>query len=263
VKDSSTGQFELAGYDADPNSVNYGSMIAQTNGASAMGHVEIWSMAPNKKLAAVHKVFGDDIYIWNLDPASPNYLQKIMTIAVPNHGGSPFTVNTDSAWSRDGSELFVSVQHTGSAQGEIARYSFGNAAWIDHNALLPGIQDIGETSDPPVSIGAAPTCLSTSAFDDFIIISGFGDNSTATASGWVTRLDYIPNRETGFQLTHSPSLDLEEAWECSLSPENDVIAVGTHGAAAGDIQFLDATTLAPISGTHLPNARNVSTLAWR
>ena len=263
VKDVSTGQYELTGYDADSASPNYGSIIARTNGANALGHVEIWSMAPNKKLAAVHQVFGDDIYIWNLDPASPNYLQKIMTVEVPNHGGSMFVVNTDSAWSSNGGELFVAIQHTGSVNGEIARYSFGQGAWIDHNTLLAGVQDIGETSDPPVMLGSAPTCLSASNVDDFMIVSGFGNNAATSAQGWVTRLDYSPGQGTGFQIISSPSLDLEEAWECSLSPEEDVIAVGTYGAIAGDIQFLDASTLSPISGIQLPNARNVSTLAWR
>lgn len=96
------GSYELRVIDNNASSPTFGSILGSTTGA-AVGLVESWALAPDKKVAVVPGlVFSGVMAIVDTDPASPTYLQVDYSNTVGGIPGSYFAfdiaISSDSRW---------------------------------------------------------------------------------------------------------------------------------------------------------------------
>ena len=254
VTDPSGAGTELVAVDVDNASGTYGTVVAQTSGLGAAGFVERWGLSPDGNQAAVLQVFGNALYLWDLDPASATYLQQTGTLLVPSSVSSAFILNVHVRYTGDGKQLLVLIQHAGAVPAEVARYDFGTSAWIDHDPATSVVDNIGAMSSPAVNFGSAPACIDVAAqAGDFAVLSGFG------GSGWAGRLDFDTANPATFGFTPVGAATAE-AWGCGLAADESAFAVTTEGPPA--LKYFDATTLAYLGETPLPGADNIYTVEW-
>ena len=263
VNDSS-GQEELVAIDVDASSLTYGQTAVMTSGVGAVGIVQPWALSADGNTAAVVKILSDSVYLWDLDPASATYLQNTALLDVPAHNNSVIHLVTTVAFSPDGQELVALVQHAGSTNAEVGRYDRGAGLWIDHDPTALGAQCLGDLSVPALAMGSAPTGISISR-EGWFMVSGFGTplGGGQGSAGWVGRVDLTPLIGTGFLWTPYTGGTVNDSWRIALDRDDAVLAVGTPGDSAGDLQFLDATTFALQGAVNLSGIRNIKHLTWR
>ena len=264
LAENNIGQDELFAVDADASSPTWGQTVAETTGASAVGIVQPWALSPDGNTAAIVKVLSDSVYLWDLDPSSSTYLQNTAHLDVPAHNQSAIHLVTNVGFTPDGKELVALVQHAGITNGEIGRYDLEAGVWIDHDPVAFGAQCIGELSSPPILMGSAPTDLDL-ARDGWMVVCGFGAplGGGQGTEGWLGRLDTTSLSGSGVTWTPYTGGRVDNSWHCKLDGDQAVVAVGTHGAPAGDIQFLDASTMTFRGSEFLPGVGQITTLAWR
>jgi len=258
---------ELKAIDVNLSSSTYGQVVAETNGISSRGITQFWRMRNDGKRACIPGLLTMKHWIYDLDPASPTYLQEIRTLEVPDHGQSIVSVITDMVWAPNGKELWVLVQHTGSMNAEIGRYSFETNSWIDHNPTMPGIQCLGDYSTPPLVSGGAPTYLRMAPLGGFCMVGGFGTPNFGTYSkGWMMRVDFEQGSANGVQASYFSAMDLgPDSWGAALNADGSKICVAAPNQGAGDVHFISTNSLNLIGSVDLANywIQNLRTLVWR
>lgn len=233
-----------------------GVVQASTAGLSGGGLVEIWTLSPSGKLAAVSSVLQPTIKLWDTDSSSPTFLQSIATLASPSSLGSSIRINTCMEFSPDGESLFVSIQNIGTTPGELARYSFSLGQWIDHDFTTPVVDNIGPASVPPVPLGSAPRGLSLGRDTNTVFLSGFG------GSGWAARVDYSPTNPFVFSGFLATGVGLNDASRCAVNSDGTSLAVSATSPSR--LILLDTTTMTPTSIMTTPLfSGTIGSLVWR
>ena len=258
---------ELKAIDVDLSSPTYGQVVAETNGISSRGITQFWRMRNDGKRACIPGLLTMKHWIYDLNPASPTYLQETKTLEVPDHGQSVVSVITDMAWTPNGKELWVLVQHAGSMNAEIGRYSFEADAWIDHNPTMPGAQCLGDNSTPPLVSGGGPTYLRMDPLGRFCMVGGFGTPNFGTYSnGWMMRVDFEQGSSNGVQATYLSAMDLgSDSWDGALNADGSRICVAAPNQSAGDLHVISTDSLSLIGSIDLATywIQNLKTLVWR
>jgi len=199
------GAYELRVIDNNPSSPTYGTILGSTSGA-AVGLVESWALAPDKKVAVIPGlVFNGVMAIVNTDPTSPNYLQVDYSNPVGGVPGSYFAF--DIAISGDSRWAVAAVGGTGGTL--LPRYDLLNRVWVDTNPGTAGIQHVF-LSQP--NVGKIEFVPGT----DSVICGGFG----LGVNGWVGRADLstaAPANWTFSEFVAGQGL-LEKASAIAVSP---------------------------------------------
>ena len=253
------GVNELIAYDADPTSPSYGSLVANTFGlGSVVGLIGTFAMSPDGRRAAIPSLLGGFLFVFDTDPLSPTYLQQIVFVPIPISGSSAFWANAAIAFSEDGDQVIIARQAVAAVPAEIARYSFGLGAWVDHNSLLPGTQNLGAAANPPVPLGSAPSSLSVSQRNGIFAICGFGGGGTP---GWAGIIRYDPANPFSYAYRAVSGSALDNSWNCALDADGRRLAITDSSPL--ELKIFDATT--GIFGFSISLAGNSSGrgFAWR
>ncbi len=264
LSSGSNSALEFVCIDIDPSSSTYGQRIAETSGLYTNGPLQKWTMSPDSKTGVVVKILSDLLYVYDLDPTSPTFLQNTDVLNVPAHNNSPLHLVTTVLFSPDGSELFAAVQHAGLENSEIGRYDVAAGVWIDHNPNVFGVQCLGDMSDPVLLTGSGAFGMDVS--DDHVLFvagpfapfnGGGGSND-----GWLSRIELTPLSGSGYSTTQYTGA-VPDAFEIALNHDQTILAVGTPDSLTSDIQFFDTGTLSFIGGVLLSGSRNIYDIHWR
>ena len=217
-----SGGRELVAVDVDAASMTYGRPVHETTSV-ATGLYERWAMSKSGDRIALLTLLPSTLTIVDTDSSSPTFLQNLVSgLPVPVNTGSPIDIATQAAFTTDERYLFVTIQLAGATPAEVARFDLFANAWVDHNAALPGPQNLGVLSNPSVTFGSAPTSITVSNASDFAVVGGFG------SCGWVGRLDLDPKDPSAFAWTpFTPGAPLENGWTAGLSKDEREVAVAT------------------------------------
>lgn len=258
LTDVGNGQRDLVALDVqDPNSANFGKVLGSSVKFAGGAYVERWALSPSGNLAAVLSgVLGPtNVIVVDTDPTSAAYLSVLQTLPVPL--GAGLALCNRIRFSADESQILVLIQIAGAAPGEIARYDRNLAQWIDHNATVAGVQNIGPSSTPAAALGSAPTSLDIAPDGSFAVVSGFG------GSGWAGRLDLVPGQPMQFAYQSlNPGVPLPGAWGCGLSRDGLLLAIGTFGTSDNAV-FVDPLTGKLIGQVGISGASNLYTVKFR
>jgi len=246
---------ELTAVDVDKSRPTYGQIVSTTTGVGSLGYVERFGLSPDGKEAAILQVLGSALWLWDLDPSSPTYLQQKGLLSVPTSQASPLNLITLVAYTRGGLEIHCVIQHAGSIDGEVARYSRGTGVWIDHDpSTASTIDNIGPMSVPPISMGSAPASYEVSKWSDFSVAAGFG------GSGWAGRLDWDPSDWSNFSWTPVNGTPTG-TWAASLSFDEKALAVAIPSPP--ELQFYAMSSMGFAGSVPLPGAANIYTVVWQ
>ncbi len=258
---------EFIGIDANKNSLSYGIVLYSAPTTALGGYVGIWHMTSDLKIVAP-EIFSGDIEIFDMDPSSGTFLQNIATITPPGGAGGPFGGGagaTAVTTSRNGDQLIFCLQGLNAGPAEIARYSQSAGAWIDHDLVTPGIQNMGPSSSPPIILGSAASSLSSPRFgnSDFFVISGFG------GSGWAARIDIDGQNPNFWSVIPASGTNLNEGWFCAVNPEGTMVAITTLSGSSPRLRFFDTATMShqftvPLAGgSGYVSGSNLKNPVWR
>ncbi len=258
-----SGGRELVALDVDAASMTYGLPVHETTNV-AVGIYERWAMSKSGDRIALLTLLPSTLTVVDTDPSSPTFLQNLVSgLPVPVNTGSPIDIATQAAFTTDERYLFVTIQLAGATPAEVARFDLFANAWVDHNAALPGQQNLGVLSNPAVTFGSAPTSITVSNAGDFAIVGGFGN------CGWVGRLDLDPKDPSAFAWTpFMPAAPLENGWTAGLSKDETEVAVATWPdsrcgqLAAPQLVRVDATSGAMLGTVPIPANGNGGNQNW-
>ncbi len=243
---------ELHCVDADPASPGYGTMLAQTSvlgGASR----ERWGLSWTGNLAAVPHVFLSSglFEIVDTDPASPTFLQVVVSTPVPGLAGSSFTFAADCEISID--EAYAYVLYSGIGVQGVGVYDLAASAWLDFDGATPGQQHLAIAL--PV-----PNGMALSLDRAFAVVSG------QAGGGWAARIDFDYATPANTTFTQYPGLVIPNANAISLSPDNGRAAVTStpqQVAPPGTLVVFDVATGAVLQTVPLGSMWNIYTTAWQ
>ncbi|MGB3967921.1 MAG: hypothetical protein WBO45_14400 [Planctomycetota bacterium] len=243
---ASTASRQLHCLDADPNSVTYGSYVTQTVMAGASR--ERWALSPSGNLAAVPHVFlqGGLFELVDLDPASPTYLQTIVSTPIP---GASAGLSFAAACQISMDDLYVYVLYAGLGTGGLAVYERPTASWLDFGAAA-GQQDLAMPM-------AVPNSLALSPDRSFALVAG---------SGTVARIDFDYATPANTATTVFAGLTVPNVNGLSLSPDGlrgCVTSTPASVSPPGTLVVFDAFTGATLQSVALGNMWNIYTTAWQ
>ncbi|MBC8371130.1 MAG: hypothetical protein H8E25_14115 [Planctomycetes bacterium] len=264
LSSGSNSALELVCVDIDPSSSTYGQRIAETNGVNNNGPLQKWTLSPDSKTAVIVKVLSDTLYVYDLDPTSPTFLQNTETLDVPAHNNSMLHLVTTVKYSPDGSELFAAVQHAGTTNSEIGRYDVAAGVWIDHNPNVFGVQCLGDMSDPVLLTGSGAYGMEVSNDHVLFVVGPFApfNGGGGSDDGWLSRVELTPLSGSGYSTIQYANA-VEDAHELALNHDQTVLAVGTPDSSTSDVRFFDTETLSLLGGVQLAGARNIYDMHWR
>jgi len=244
---------ELLGVDTTAGSPTYGQVVASTSGLSSFGLIERWRLSPDGRTAAVLTVLNRYLILVNTDPASPGYMSWSYAGQAPA-GPAVFPVTTRCAFTPDSAQLLITIQTGAQAPGEIARFDLNLGQWIDHNAGLPGTQNISAQSAPATSVPSAPGDVAVSNDGTFAVVVGWN------GPGGIIRIDLDPTSPPSWSTTviTSPVSLAGDARVCAISPDSRRFA--TYGS--GDLLVFDAATGSLAGQVTLTGASGVNTMNW-
>jgi hypothetical protein len=255
---SISGVVELVAVDVDLASPTYGQVTASTLGLSnAVGLIGSWALSPDGGVAAVPSLLGGLLFLIDVAPGSPTFGGLLAAAPIPSTGASALWANQGVAFSADGAEVYVLRQGTGATPTEIARYSLGLGAFVDHLPATPIIDNLG----PTVGVATGPAGASLAPLPGgrgLVVCGGFG------AAGWAARIDLDPANPTfvGFAAASgatTPGTSVN-APRLALDPDGARLAVGTWSPIT--VKFFDVATMA-YTGQAILTTGGVSQLAWR
>jgi len=257
----------LFGLDADPTSATFGSVVAGfpiNNG----GTPAYWAMNKTLRMAALGLLFTPGVVLVDVDPASGTFGQVLANLVVPVSPGAVLPGVTGICFSRDGDQMYVAIQNGGGQTGEVARYSFSQAAWIDHDPATTITDNLGPFSNPPLPFGPNPISLSAPEYgedSDWFVVSGFG----GPGGGWAGRVDLTNTGAGGWAFTPATGASLNEAWFSAVDPAGTSVAVAVlQSNGQGALEFFDPMTMAVTNIVNLPGSggvsgSNLAPVAWR
>lgn len=251
VGSSSTLAMEFVGIDVEQGSPTYGSVLHESNGlTNAVGSIPTWALSEDGKKAAIPSLLNGFLFLYDLDPNSPTFLQQIGSSLIPYDPSVSLWANAQVAFFNDDAEVLIARMAAGGGC-EIARYSMAAGAFIDHDPSTQWIENMGANSTPPVSFGAEPGQMDASG-DSFVVVGKSG-------AGWLQQVRVLPSG--AWTAAGIPSLP--NAVSCRYDADGTRIAVGSGvSGAPGSLRILDSATLAPIATTPL-SFYNPFALAWR
>jgi hypothetical protein len=230
-----TGAQELVALDANPASPGYGQRIGNTTGLSPGLRLERWGLSPSGRRAGLVAGLATTLNVVDTDPASPTWMQRLVSVAVPVDFPGPLVYATEIAFTPDDRVALVLL-----SSGEIARFQLAPAAWIDHDPGTPGVQNLSGLAVPPVALGGNPQAIEVSADGRFAIVCGGG--------GRVGRLDLDPANPAAYAWTvFQPGVTLSNCYDLDLSPDG-VVTLISYTTGAGQAVVLDAA-LGTLHGT--------------
>lgn len=214
----------LAAYDVLPASPAYGSLLAQMPPAGgSMYMASTIGMRGTRMWRA--EALAPFLTVYDMDPASPNWLTAISTINVPM-GPSMATVNSLSASDHGSGQLLCTIQGYGQIQGEVARRNLTTNQWIDHNPALAGIQNIGVNAAPPTSPGIAPAHVDIAGDGRHAAVAAIGNSIITAGSSTLAALQLDPADPSAWTCAILP-ISMDACWTCSFLPDNQSIAFAT------------------------------------
>lgn len=244
------GSFELRVIDNNASSPTFGSILGSTTGA-AVGLVESWALAPDKKVAVVPGLsFNGVMAIVDTDPASPTYLQVDYSNPVGGIPGSYFAL--DIAISSDSRWAVAAVGGTGGTL--LPRYDLLNRVWVDTNPASAGIQHVF-LSQP--NVGKIEFVPGT----DSVICGGFG----LGVNGWVGRADLSTSAPANWTFTEFvPGQGLlEKASGIAVSPSGLYCSATAQNPARVHIFEVATGNLVRTINISLSTAVNMYESVWR
>lgn len=248
---SGAGARELVCLEGDPNSPNYGNVIAATTSLSGASR-ERWCLSYTGNLACVPEVFigGNAFTLVDTDPSSTNYLQVIASAPILGAAGAGFSFCSDCKISLD--EQYAYVLWTGISGAGLAMWDMQAQAWVDFGAA-PGHQDL------MISL-SVPNKMDLSLDRTFAVLSGQG------GSGWAARIDFDYTTPSNTTITQYTGLTVPDCNGISLSPDGTRAAVSstaTFLSTPSELTVFDVNTGAVLSNTVLSAMWNVYTTAWQ
>ncbi|HGY92182.1 MAG TPA: hypothetical protein ENK43_13515 [Planctomycetes bacterium] len=244
----------IVALDADPSSATFGNVL-HTFPAPSAGFVGRWRMN-GQHLAAITHVFTQVVDLMDLNPTSPTFGQIVLSTSYPA-GPTIFAAGaTDVAFTRDDHQMLVAIQRSGGVPAEVARYSFAQGAWIDHDPSTPAVDDLGPFSNPPLAFGPNPFTLAFPRYadSDWFLISGFG----GAGGGWAGRVDFDQTAPGAWSFTPATGSNLNQAWFSGVDPGGTTVAVATLQNHVGVLKFFDAATMTWTGSVLLPGSGGVS-----
>ncbi|HEU4417605.1 MAG TPA: hypothetical protein VFT55_01625 [Planctomycetota bacterium] len=244
---------ELHCLDADPGSPTYGALLAFTSSLSSASR-ERWALSPSGNLAAVPHVFLSSglFQLVDTNPASPTFLQTIVSTTVPNAIALGFSFVAACAVSLDDAYAYVLYAGIPPA-GYLAVWDVAASQWLDFDAAASGQQDFLITV--PV-----PNGMALSLDRSFAVVAG------QAGGGGVMRINFdyaVPANTVG---TTYPGLTVPNCNGISLSPEGGRVAVTSTPASVsppGTLVIFDAQSGAVLHSVALPDMWNIYTTAWQ
>lgn len=255
--------YELLGYDAVPTSPTYGALVHQSSGFGATvfgANVPVgpWSLSPDGRRVAVVDNNPKTLFLFDVEPGSPNFLANVAQAVVPGTGGL-FPNFAGAKFTRDGSEALV-IRTPIFGSTEIARYSLTAGDWIDHNPFVPGPQNLGQNAFLPITLPASMTDVSPLP-DGSLLVCG------SAGLGFTARITVGPPFSPISTIVFAPTATTA-ATRIAANVEGSTFAVGAIQFGTTPTLFVfDTATFAllasyPIgSGTGFGTA--VKALAWR
>ena len=242
---------ELVCLDADPQSANYGNVIAQTTSLGGSGIRERWCLSLTGNLACVPLAIigGYAFTLVNLDPSSPNYLSVTTTGLIPGASTAGIAIANSCKISVD--ELYVYVLYAGTAGSGMAVWDVAAQAWLDFDPA-PLTQDLAI----PFSV---PNKMDLPIDRSFAVVSGQG------GTGWVARVDFDYQNPVNTTITNY-GLTVPNCNGASLSPDGTRAAVtstATFLSAPSELTVFDVSNGAVLNTTPLSIHWNVYTTAWQ
>lgn len=243
---------ELHCVNADPASAGYGQGLAQTSTLSGPIR-ERWALAPSGNFAVVPYgvVNSGPFQIVDTDPASPTFLQVVVSAPIPTAQSLGFCFAFDCKVSLD--EQYCYVLYAGAGFSGIAVYDRAAGAFVDFDAAAGGQQDFALA-------GIVGNSLALSPDRSFALVS------TASASGRVVRVDFDYVAPGNSSATSFANLSIPHAQAVSLSPDGArgaVTSTAQQVAGPGKLVLFDAATGVELATVALGSMWNLYTTAWQ
>jgi hypothetical protein len=242
---------ELHCVDADIDSPLYGTQITQTNVLAGASR-ERWALSWSGNLAVVPHVFINSglFQVVDTNPASPTFLQVIVSTPIPGAQAMGFSFVADCRVSLD--DLFVYVLYTGLGAQALAVYDLSTSSWLDFVAG-PGQQDLAIPQ-------AVPNTMALAMDRSFAVLSCQG------GGGFAVRVNFDYTTPANTTIVPYAGLTIPNANAISLSPENAracVTSTPQQVAPPGTLVIFDVQTGGVIHSVALPNMWNIYTTAWQ
>ena len=243
---------DLVCIDADPTSASYGMVLATTTNLNTAIR-ERWRLSPSGSFACVPYGFLDTglFEIVDTDPASPTFLQTVVSLPMPaaQQGGLSFVFDVQISVD----ELYCFVLYAGLGFTRLGVYSRASNSFVDFNPAANGQQDLTLGFAGGNSLALAPD-------------RSFALVSSATAPGRVARVGFDYAAPGNTTVTTFAGLSVPFANGVSLSPDGLRGAVTTTAGSVsgpGSLEFFDASTGATTGSVALGNMWNLYTTAWQ
>ena len=254
LTDAGSGTRELVALDSN------GSVVHATSFAfGGTNLVEIWTLSPTSRYAAVTTLLPTRLIIVDTDPSSATFLAPLTSQSVPSI--ESIAIVTDLAIRPDDEFVVMTVQNAG-GETEVARFHLPTMMFWDHNVSTPQVENIGSQSLPAVPFPSSATSIDFASNGAYAVLSGIGD------CGWTGRLDFDWSNLSLFSFTlWQVDNGAPNTWTADLSPDDTLVAVASwaaNGCIADSptpvLLFLDPNSGATVGQVPIPKNTNSSTL---
>ena len=184
----------------------------------------------------------------DLDPASPTFMQTIVSTFVPGANNISVVVGVEIT----ADDRYVQVCYAGVGLSGIAVWDMVAGQFLDFSPAL-GQQDF----QLPLSV---PSSMDAGVDPGFSVVSG------SSPSGWVGRVDWDYANPVNSTFTHWSNLAVPDANGVSMSPDGQRVAVAstdTFLSAPSEVKVVDAATGQLLKTVGLSSMWNVYTTAWQ
>jgi len=246
LEGDSSGQRALLAIDDTPGSARRGDVLARCTdwvGSSA----ERWTLSPSGRFAVVPTMLMQNGAVsWiDTDPASPNYMRMVGNCAVPDVDSFAFC----GAVELSPDEQFAVLAIARVSGSVLARLHLSTRRWVDCDLNSPGVQHR--------RLGYRDVNSMALAHDgSFAFVAG------ASGVGWLVRADFeplAPSEVALREVAFGQGL-LEGVRNLEISPDGRRLAYTR--VRPERLVVLDIATGEPLSAVDLPDAKNLTSVAW-
>ena len=245
---TSTGTRQLVGLDARLGSPTYGQVLAQTTSLSGALR-ERWGISPSGNLAAVPAALLGSLDLVDLDPASPTYLQVVVSAPVTGASGLAFSMSAEV----DAAGSYAYLLYAGTTSSAIAVYDIAAGAFLDFDPGAFGQQDF-------VLPGTVANSMDVAGSGVYAVVSGQG------GAGWAGRVIFDYGNPSGSVFTPWSGLSVPNADGISLSPDElraAVTSTATFLSSPSELKVVDVFSGLLLQTATLSSMWNVYTTAWQ